>query len=110
MEEITLTTIAQDLLNTAREASSGRAAHNVHGGRGRTLQQTLVAVTKGRELREHENPGEATIQVIIGQAELVAGDESITLHSSDYTVIPQQRHSLHAHEDTVVLLTLVNKG
>ena len=110
MEENTLTAIAQDMLNKAREASSGRAAHNLHGGREHKLQQTMIALAQGQDLKEHENPGEATIQVIIGQVELIAGDESITLHSFDHAVIPQQRHSLHAHEDSVVLLTLVRKG
>ena len=110
MEENTLTTIAQDMLTEAREASSGRSAHHLHGGREHTLQQTMIALAEGQDLKEHENPGEATIQVIIGQVELIAGDESITLHSSDHAVIPQQRHSLHAHEDSVVLLTLVGKG
>ena len=110
MEENTLTTIAQSMLNQAREATSGRSAPNLYGGREHKLQQTLIALIQGQDLKEHENPGEATIQVIIGQVELIAGDESITLHSSDYTAIPQQRHSLHAHEDSVVLLTVVGKG
>ena len=110
MEENTLTTIAQSMLNKARESSSGRSAHNLYGGREHKLQQTLIALIQGQDLKEHENPGEATIQVIIGQVQLIAGEESIMLHSADHAVIPQQRHSLHAHEDSVVLLTLVGNG
>ena len=74
MEENTLTTIAQSMLNKARESSSGRSAHNLYGGREHKLQQTLIALIQGQDLKEHENPGEATIQVIIGQVELIAGD------------------------------------
>lgn len=110
MEENTLTSIAQDMLSKAREASSGRSAHNLVGGRDHKLQQTMIALIRGQDLKEHENPGEATIQVIIGQVDLIAGDESLTLHSADHAVIPQQRHSLHAHEDSVVLLTIVGRG
>ena len=110
MEENTLTTIAQSTLNKARESSSGRSAHNLYGGREHKLQQTLIALIQGQDLKEHENPGEATIQVITGRVELVAGDESVQLGPAQHAVIPQQRHSLHAHEDSVVLLTLVNKG
>ncbi|WP_144933044.1 cupin domain-containing protein [Kocuria marina] len=110
MEENTLTTIAQDMLTEAREASSGRSAHHLNGGREHTLQQTMIALAEGQDLKEHENPGEATIQVITGRVELVAGDESVQLGPAQHAVIPQQRHSLHAHEDSVVLLTLVNKG
>ena len=63
MEENTLTTIAQDMLTEAREASSGRSAHHLNGGREHTLQQTMIALAEGQDLKEHENPGEATIQV-----------------------------------------------
>ena len=94
MDTNSLTTLARTLLEQAHEVSSGRAAHNLHGGRGRRLHQTVIALVRGEKLKEHENPGEATLQVIEGRVELA--------------VIPQQRHSLHAQEDSVVLLSLVN--
>ncbi|MCY6924128.1 hypothetical protein OYB25_27235, partial [Escherichia coli] len=57
---------------------------------------------------EHENPGEATLQVLEGRVELSAGEDSIFLAAGEHAVIPQQRHCLHAREDSVVLLSLEN--
>ncbi|HAG63353.1 MULTISPECIES: cupin domain-containing protein [Kocuria] len=108
MDANSLTTLARTLLEQAHEVSSGRAAHNLHGGRGRRLQQTVIALVRGEKLKEHENPGEATLQVIEGRVELAAGEDPVTLSAGEHAVIPQQRHSLHAQEDSVVLLSLVN--
>ena len=108
MEKTSLTTLAREMLSEAREASSGRAAHHLHGGRGHRLQQMMIALAAGQDLKEHENPGEATLQGLEGRVELSAGEDSIFLAAGEHAVIPQQRHCLHAREDSVVLLSLVN--
>lgn len=110
MDALSLTTLAQELLAKAREASSGRATHVLYGGRGQTMQQLALALAAGQELAEHDNPGEATLQVIHGQAELRWSVGPVTLNAGDHAAIPDKRHSLHAVEDTVVVLSLVNKG
>ena len=107
MDANSLTSLATTLLEQARGASSGRAAHTLHGGRGHRLQQAVVALAGGESLTEHENPGEATLQVMLGRVELRAGEDVVVLSAGEHVVIPQQRHSLHAHEDSVVLLSLV---
>lgn len=107
MESLSLTTLADEQLEAARSSRSGRAAHTVHGGHEHFLRQTLIALAAGRELGEHESPGEATLQVLRGRVRVTTGDDSWEGGAGDYLVIPRQRHALHADEDSVVLLTVL---
>ena len=61
----------------------------------------------GRELSEHENPGEASLRVIGGRVRLSAGDDGWELGAGGHVRIPPRRHGLVALEDSVVLLTMV---
>ena len=70
MEKISLTALARQHLATARAASSGRSAHTIYGGHEHVLRQTLLALTAGSSLDEHESPGEATLQVLQGRVRL----------------------------------------
>ncbi|HEX2283373.1 MAG TPA: LuxR family transcriptional regulator, partial [Mycobacterium sp.] len=67
MEKISLTALARQHLEAARSASSGRSAHTVYGGHEHSLRQTLMALTAGSSMDEHESPGEATLQVLQGR-------------------------------------------
>ncbi|BDY27018.1 LuxR family transcriptional regulator [Mycolicibacterium mageritense] len=107
MEKISLTAVARQQLASARLASSGRSAHTVYGGHEHSLRQTLIALTAGNDLDEHESPGEATLQVIEGRVKLANSEASWEGSPGDHIVIPRSRHSLHALEDSVVLLTVV---
>ncbi|BBX90577.1 LuxR family transcriptional regulator [Mycolicibacterium boenickei] len=107
MEKISLTAIARQQLASARTANSGRSAHTVYGGHEHQLRQTLIAMTAGTGLDEHESPGEATLQVIEGRVKLANSEASWEGSPGDHIVIPRTRHSLHALEDSVVLLTVV---
>lgn len=94
----------------ARSATNGRSAHTVHtvhGGSDHALRHTLLALTAGHGLDDHESPGEATLQVLRGRVRLTAGDESWEGADGDHLVIPALRHSLAAVDDSVVLLTVV---
>ena len=62
MDSLSLNTLAEELLATARSSHAGRAATTVHGGHDHLLRQTLIAVTAGSELAEHTTPGQATLQ------------------------------------------------
>ena len=64
MQKESLTALVRHHLATARAASSGRSAHTVYGGHEHVLRQTLIALRAGSSLDEHENPGEATVQVL----------------------------------------------
>ncbi len=106
MESISLTSLAAEKLAEARQSHSGRAAHTIHGGHTHELRQTVVALLAGHELSEHDSPGQASLQVLQGHVHLTAGADDWDGRAGDYVVIPPQRHSLQAVEDSAVLLTV----
>lgn len=106
MESTDLTTLADKLLAEARTASSGRSAHTLFGGHEHSLRQTVIALAADRSLAEHNSPGDATLQVLRGEARLSTPTQSWTGTTGDHVVIAPERHELVAVEDTVVLLTV----
>jgi quercetin dioxygenase-like cupin family protein len=110
MQTTSLTALAHQQLDAARKASAGRAAVTVYGGREHDLRQTLIALTAGTLLGEHESPGEATLQVIEGRVVLHADGEQQQAGPGDHVVIPPQRHDLSAVVDSVVLLTVATRA
>lgn len=110
MQKESLTALSRHHLETAREVSSGRSAHTLYGGHERALSQTLIALKAGTSLDEHENPGDATVQVLQGRVTLVAGDHQWNGSPGDLLFVPDSRHSLDAVEDSVVLLTVAKRG
>jgi quercetin dioxygenase-like cupin family protein len=110
MQTTSLIALGQEQLEIAHSVGSGRSAVTVYGGRQHDLRQTLIAMTGGAVLGEHEAPGEATLQVISGRVVLrAAGDESEAT-GGDHVVIPDHRHDLVAAVDSVVLLTVATRG
>jgi quercetin dioxygenase-like cupin family protein len=106
MQKESLTALVRHHLEAAKTASSGRSAHTVYGGHEHVLRQTLIALRAGSNLDEHENPGEATLQVLHGRVTLVAAENRWNGSPGDLITIPDSRHSLEAVEDSVVLLTV----
>ena len=70
------------------------------------LRQTVIALTAGQSLAEHENPGEATVHVLHGRVRLVADGVEWEGRDGDLLIVPQARHTLHALEDAAALLTV----
>ena len=73
-------------------------------GHEHVLRQTLMALTAESTMSEHENPGEATVQVSYGRVRLVADAVEWEGRDGDLLIVPQARHTLHALEDAAVLL------
>ena len=107
MDHVSLIELADEQLRTAASSSSGRSSSTIHGGSGHRLRQTLIALAAGRTLDEHENPGEATLQVVHGNVRLTSGDQLWDGGAGSYVVIPSGRHALEAITDSAVLLTVV---
>jgi len=106
MQKESLTALVRHHLENARAAPSGRSAHTVYGGHEHVLRQTLVALRAGSSLDEHENPGEATVQVLHGRVTLVAGETRWNGSPGDLMTMPDSRHALEAVEDSAILLTV----
>ncbi len=110
MNSTSLTRLGEEQLGKARSASSGRSAVTVHGGHEHDLRQTLIARAGGHALGEHEAPGEATLQVLVGEVRLTAGEDSWQGAVGDHVIIPPHRHDLAALTDAVVLLTVATRA
>ena len=106
MQKESLTALTRHHLENARAAASGRSAHTVYGGHEHVLRQTLIALRAGSDLDEHENPGEATVQVLLGRVTLVCGETRWNGSPGDLLTVPDARHALEAVEDSVILLTV----
>jgi quercetin dioxygenase-like cupin family protein len=102
---VDLHALCAELLERAAGDTARRAArtlpHPVDG-----LRQTLIGLMAGADMGEHESPGPASLLVIRGQVRLVAGEETVEVGAHRFSPIPNRRHSLHADEDSVVLLSV----
>jgi quercetin dioxygenase-like cupin family protein len=107
MNKISLDAVAREQRRKAAAADSGRSAETVCGGHEKLLRQTVIALNAGVELSEHENPGEATVFVLSGRVELRSQAATWEGRNGDLLTVPDDRHSLHALEDSAVLLTVV---
>lgn len=116
MDGRSLSALGEEHLGTAKASSNGRSAVTLFGGREHDMRQTLIALTAGTALHEHESPGEATVQVLGGEVRITAvpdadqGGDTWEGSAGDYLVIPPQRHSLEALTDAVVLLTVATRA
>jgi quercetin dioxygenase-like cupin family protein len=106
MHKMSLDALAREHANRAAADSTGRSSTTVFGGHERVLRQTLIALSAGRSLAEHENPGEATVFVLQGRVRLIAKGDAWEGRSGDLLIVPDARHGLEALEDSVVLLTV----
>ena len=106
MQKLSLTALAREQLTSAKGASSGRSAQTAYGGHEHVLRQTVIALAAGSQLDEHENPGEATVQVLSGRVTLVSGETRWNGSPGDLLTVPDARHALEAVEDSVILLTV----
>jgi quercetin dioxygenase-like cupin family protein len=105
-----LTALSREQLKLALAASSGRSAQTVFGGSEHQLRQTLIALASGRMLDEHSNPGDATVHVLHGRVRLSSGEAHWDGAAGHLIAVPDAVHRLEALDDSVVLLTVVNRA
>ncbi|NBE50969.1 cupin [Streptomyces boluensis] len=104
-----LAALAEEHLTKARGAAHGRSAHLVL--RDGPLRQSVLALTAGSALGEHEAPIAATLQVLHGRVRVTAvSGKELTLSVGELGLVPGERHDLVAEEDSVVILTTVTAG
>jgi quercetin dioxygenase-like cupin family protein len=97
--------LATELLGQAANHGAARAAHTLpHPVDG--LRQTVIALLGEQRLAEHESPGPASLMVLRGKVRLVAGDRTVVLGAGLVCPIPDERHSVEADEDSVLLLSV----
>ncbi|WP_371480813.1 cupin [Kitasatospora sp. NBC_00315] len=100
-----LVQLADDHAAKAAASPHGRSAHLVvHDG---VLRQTVIALTAGTSLDEHNAPAAASLQVLRGRVSVTIAGRRQELSTGQLQPIPQERHGLLAHVDSVVLLTAV---
>lgn len=110
MEKFSVDAVAREQSRKAAASGSGRGAETVYGGHEKALRQTVIALTAGTSLAEHENPGEATVLVLDGRVRLVSAAASWEGRKGDLIVVPQARHGLEALTDAAVLLTVAKRS
>ncbi|MGJ9421399.1 cupin domain-containing protein [Aeromicrobium sp. CF3.5] len=105
---ISVPDLADEHLQIARQASSGRSGHKLYGGREHQMHLTMIALTAGRMLDEHNNPGEALVQVVSGHVVVEGAGQRLEGSAGDLLVVPDAPHSLEALEESVIVLMTVN--
>lgn len=106
MHKLSLQATARELTAQAANSANGRGARTVYGGHEAVLRQTVIAMTTGTVLAEHENPGDATVLVLSGRFRLVSGADSWEGRQHDLLLVPHARHSLDCLENGAVLLSV----
>lgn len=75
------------------------------------LEVMRVVLPVGKSMKEHQVPGEATVQCIEGVVEFVTEDGVMHLHPGDFVhLAPRALHALTAVEDASLLVTICLKA
>ena len=108
MESTNLTDLIDEQLTLAGQGeTSGRSARTLHGGKENALRQTVVVMLGGHRMDEHVSPGEATLLVLAGSLRIHTAERQMDAREGDFVVIPKERHSVDALEDSAFLLTVI---
>ncbi|MEU7702324.1 cupin [Streptomyces sp. NPDC015492] len=103
--KLDLTALADEHMAAARTAPHGRSAHLImHDG---VLRQSVIALTAGTSLDEHNAPPAASLQVLRGRVNLTMAGQAEEMSAGILRMLTE-RHGITALDDSVVLLTAVN--
>jgi quercetin dioxygenase-like cupin family protein len=103
-ESVLLEELGDALIADLPNHPAGRAAKTVLSGT--VMRAVVVALQEGAEMSEHDSPPAATLYVIRGRVTVRAGDREWRLQPGQLVPIPPQRHSVEAHTDAAMLLTV----
>lgn len=101
---VVLSELADSLIADLRNHPAGRTARTILSGT--AMRAVVIALKQDSELAEHDSPRAATLQVIRGKVTLAAGPKDWTVYPGQLVPIPPQRHSVLAHADSAILLTV----
>ncbi|MET9802604.1 cupin [Streptomyces sp. NPDC006368] len=101
-----LNAIAEEHLIAAHADEHGRSANLIV--RDQPLRQTVIALTAGTSLDEHNTPPAASLQVLRGVVRVTMPSGDVELTMGSLYLLPHERHGLKAVTDAAVLLTAVN--
>jgi len=96
--------VAAELVADLPRQSSGRTARTVVTGP--AMRAVVMAIAAGGGLAEHDAPPAATLHCLLGEVTLRSGDDEWSLRAGQLVPIPAARHSVEAHTDAAVLLTV----
>ncbi|HJC60567.1 MAG TPA: cupin [Candidatus Dietzia intestinigallinarum] len=98
--------LAESHMAAARSEERGRSAELVaHDG---PLRQTVIALTDGTRMAEHNSPPAASLQVLAGRVRVELENETQgEFGEGELWILTHERHSVLALEDSVFLLTTV---
>ncbi|MEU3191395.1 cupin [Streptomyces sp. NPDC006992] len=100
-----VTALAAEHLALARKDPHGRSAYLfLHDG---PLRQSVIALTEGSSLEEHNTPPAASVHVLQGSIRLTEGSADQDVAAGQIQRVPHLRHGVLALEDTVFVLTAV---
>ena len=72
---------------------------------------TLFAFDEGQGLSEHTAPFDALVQILEGEAEIVAAGKPLAVKAGEAILLPaQQRHALKARARFKMLLTMIRSS
>ncbi|MGP3976927.1 cupin [Streptomyces sp. 8N114] len=100
-----VTALAAEHMALARKDPHGRSAYLfLHDG---PLRQSVIALTKGSSLEEHNTPPAMSVHVLQGSIRLTEGTADQDVGTGQIQRVPHLRHGVLALEDTVFILTAV---
>lgn len=100
-----LTALADEHLALARDDPHGRSAHLfLHDG---PLRQSVIALTSGSALDEHNDPPAASLYMLRGRVRLTGVGAAQEIGPGRIQRLPHVRHGVLALEDSAFVLTTV---
>ena len=101
---VALSELAETLVSDLPNHPAGRTAKTILSGT--AMRAVVIALKAGVEMNEHDSPPAATLYCIEGDVTLRAGAREIRVSPGQLVPVPPQRHSVRAHADSAILLTV----